>query len=455
MWIRTIAVCVVTLLVGVGPVDLVAQGGMPAVEVTARVLDPGAPTEPAAQGTPVRVEGREGNVVELRELIDELVGNNPEIRAARFRYDAATKRPSQVSTLPDPKFTFADFGVGQPFSTLNTSEFAYVGFGFSQEVPFPGKLALAGREASKEADSEGEMYRAVGLETIARLKMAYYQWFSITKAIEITYKNRELMEQFEKIARARYAVGKGIQQDVLKAQVELSFLAQQLELLEQRRGSIEAQINSLLNRAPETPLGRPTEVKRSSFELELDALLGIIEKHSPRLRARQLLVDSRVVGIDRARKEYRPDFNFNFQWQRTGSLFRDYYMTTVEVKLPLYFWRKQRYGVEEAAARFEESRQNYQSTRQELLFLAKDQYLVAKTSERLLALYEAGIIPQAALSLESALAGYEVGSVDFLTLINNLMTLLNFEMQYYEELAKHEQALARLEPLVARQLTLP
>lgn len=392
---------------------------------------------------------------ELRALVEELVRNNPEIRAARFRYEAATKRPSQLNTLPDPKLTFVNFGVAQPFSRLNVSNFAYLGFGVSQEVPFPGKLQLAGQEARKEAASEGEMYRAVFLETIAHLKLAYYDWFYISKAIEITKKNRDLLERFEKIARARYSVGKGIQQDVLKAQVELSGLAQQLEVLEQRQASLQAKINSLLNRPGETPLAPPAEVRRSVFKLELDALPQLLERNSPRLRARQLLVDGRNVGIERARKEYRPDFNFGFQWQKTGALFRDYYMATAEVKIPLYFWRKQRYGVEEAVARFEQSRQEYQATRQELLFAARDQYLIARTSERLLALYESGIIPQSSLSLESAVAGYEVGTVDFLTLINNLTTLLSFQMQYYEEIAKHEQALARLEPLVAIELTQP
>jgi len=392
---------------------------------------------------------------DLRALIGELVKNNSEIRAARFRYEAATKRPSQRSSLPDPKFTFVDSGVGQPFSRLNVSDFAYLGFGVSQEVPFPGKLQLAGEEARKEAESEGELYRAVVLEAASRLKLAYFDWFAVAKAIEITRKNRDLLERFEKIARARYSVGKGIQQDVLKAQVEMSALAQQLEVLEQRQATLQSKINSLLNRPADTPLGRPVDVRRSALRLELDKLPELIERSSPRLRARQLLVEGRNVGIERARKDYRPDFNFGFQWQKTAAPFRDYYMAVAEVKIPLYFWRKQRYGVEEAVARFEESRQEYQATRQDLLFAAREQYLIARTSERLLELYESGIIPQSSLSLESALAGYEVGTVDFLTLINNLMTLLSFEMQYYEEIAKHEQALARLEPLVAMELTQP
>src|SRR5262249_7597713 len=103
---------------------------------------------------------------------------------------------------------------------------------------------------------------------------------------------------------------------------------------------------------------------------------------------------------------------------------------------------------EEAATRLVQSRHEHQMTWQELSFGIKDQFLVAKTAERLLALYEQGIIPQAATSLESAMAGYETGKVDFLTLINNLTVLLNFEMDYYKELSNQKKALAQLEELV-------
>ena len=393
--------------------------------------------------------------VPLAELTSELIRVNPEIRASRFRYEAATKRPSQVSTLPEPKFTFADFGVGHPFSRLGVSDFAYIGLGVSQEIPFPGKLALAGEEAHKEADSEGHMYRAALLEKTAELKEAYYEWFSVKKDIEITSKSRDLVERFEKISRARYSVGKGIQQDVLKAQVERSALEQQLEVLEQRRASMEARIEAMLNRPPGQPLGRPAEVQRSEFSLDLNSLMDLVKQNAPRLRARQSEVDARAVGIERANREYRPDLNLSFQWQKTAAIFPDYYMAVAEVKLPVFFWRKQRFGAEEAAARLSESRENYQATQQEMFLATKDQYFKIRSSERLLDLYRSGILPQASLALESAVAGYEVGSVDFLTLLNSQATVLTYEMQYYEELAKHEQALARLEPLVARELTKP
>ena len=390
-------------------------------------------------------------ITPLQELIDQLERNNPEIRAARFRFEAATKRPSQVSTLPEPKLTFVNVGVGHPFSTLNASEFAYRGIGLSQEIPFPGKLGLAAEEAQREADSERQNYRSMILAKTSQLKTAYYDWYFVTKAIEITSKNRDLVDRFEQIARARYAVGKGLQPDVLKAQVEVSGLVQQLELLEQKKLLTEARIRSLLN--SELPLGRPADIRQTPLQFKLESILQMVESQSPRLQSEQAMVQGRAVGIDRARREYRPDFNFSFQWQKTGAQFPDYYMASAEIKLPVYFGRKQRLGVEEAEARLQEARENYQAARQDLIFAAKDKYFTAMTSEKLLALYQSGIVPQSSTALESALSGYEVGNVDFLTLLNNAVTLLNYEMQYYQELTKHEQALAELEPLVGVELS--
>ena len=389
-------------------------------------------------------------VTGLRELLGQLVANNPDILAAKYRFEAATKRPPQVSTLPDPKLALANFGVGHPFSGF-VNEFAYRAIGVSQEIPFPGKLGLAGEEAQREADSERENYRSIVLEKTSQLKAVYYDWYFVTKAIEITSRNRDLLDRFEQIARARYSVGKGIQPDVLKAQVEVSGLAQQLEMLQQRRSVIEARIRSLLN--SEVPLSRPSEIQQSPMLLQLESVLQMVESRSPRLQASQAMVQSRAVGIDRARREYRPDFNFSFQFEKTGSPFHDYYMATAEIKLPVYFSRKQRLGVEEAEARFQEARQNYQANRQDLVFEAKDKYFTAMTSEKLLALFQSGIIPQSSVALESALSGYEVGNVDFLTLLSNAVTLLNYETQYYQELVRHEQALAELEPLVGMELT--
>jgi outer membrane protein, heavy metal efflux system len=416
---------------------------------------PLAKLEKSTIGTPTPVGPSQSvnrEVLTLDELVLEALEKNPEILAARRKFDAATKRPSQVSTLPEPKFSFTNLGVGHPASALNGSDFAYVGVGVSQEFPFPGKLSLMKQVAKKEADSERQMVLETELRVVSRLKRAYYDLYYSHKAIEIVEKNRELLDKFTKIAEAKYRVGSGIQQDVLKAQVEISTLMQRLEMLGQQKASLSAFVNSLLDRPVSTELGTPAQVNKSQLNRPLEELLRVAQENAPRIRSRQEMLDSGAFALNLARKEYMPDFGGSFQYQKTGSLYPDYYMATLEVKVPLYFWRKQRLGVEEAATRLVEMRHEYRMTSQEISFGVKDQFLMAKTSERLLAMYEQGVIPQAAASLESALAGYQTGKVDFLTLINNLTVLLNFEMDYYRELSNQQKAVARLEEFVGVKL---
>lgn len=411
----------------------------------------GVPPIQGQQATPARErESAAEPVVRLDDLVQQMLERSPTIRGAQYRVDAAMKRPSQASSLPDPKVTFNNFGVGHPFSRLSASNFAFAGVGVSQEIPYPGKLGLAAEEARRGAEADRQTYRTIVLGATAELKALYYDWFGVSKAIEITRKNQDLLQRLEQIARVRYSVGKGLQQDVLKAQVEQSTLAQQLELLGQRKATIEARMGSLIN--GDLPPGRPAAIVFTPFATPLNEILAALDAQSPQLKTRRAIIEGRAVGIERSKKEYRPDFGVNAQWQKTGAPFRDYYMLSAEVKVPLYFWRKQRLGVEESVAHFREAREDYLSDRQELVFQAKDLYLTAKTSERLLALYREAIIPQSALSLESALAGYEVGNTDFLTLMNNFSTVLSYETQYYGELAKHAQAIARLEALVAMPL---
>src|SRR5215467_15617988 len=325
-----------------------------------------------------------------RELIADMLQRNPEIQAARLRFEAATKRPSQAGTLPEPTAAYSNFGVGHPFSGLNGSDFAYHGFGVSQEFPFPGKLALASEEAKREADSEHQKYASVILDVTSRLKVAYYEWLDVNKAIELIHKNRDLLSRFEEIARNRYQVGKGIQQDVLKAQLEVSSLEQQLAMLEEKRQRAEAQIASVLAQ-PSVALRPPVDVQATTFSLPLNELLKAVAD-SPRVRAEQKMVDARAVGVNRSLKDFRPDFGASFQWAHTGSNFPDYYMATVGVKIPIYYARKQRYALEEARSRLDEAKQNYRAAQQDGIYGVKDQYLAIQSSERIINLYKTTLL---------------------------------------------------------------
>jgi outer membrane protein, heavy metal efflux system len=385
-----------------------------------------------------------------QDLLNGLMQNNPEIQAARSRFEAATKRPSQAGTLPEPMARYTNFGVGHPFSALNATEFAYQGFGVSQEIPFPGKLGLASEEAKREAESEQQNYRAVVQDATARLKVAWYEWLAVQKAIELTRKDSDLLSRFEEIARNRYTVGKGLQQDVLKAQLEVSTLEQELAMLDEKRQRAEAEIASLLA-VPSVALRAPSEIQPSAFPVSLDELVKATN-YSPRVRAEQKMVDARAVGINRSLKDFRPDFGVNLEWDHTGSNFPEHYIATVEVKIPIYYARKQRYALEESYSRLNEAKQNYRTAQQQSIYQVKDQYLSIQSSERILNLYKTTLLPQAQLTVDSAASAYEVGNIDFLTLVTNLTNLISLERQYYDELARHEEAIARLEPIVGKDL---
>src|SRR6266478_5142927 len=385
-----------------------------------------------------------------QDLLNGLIQNNPEIQAARSRFEAATKRPSQAGTLPEPTVSYTNLGVGRPFSRPNASEFAYQGFGVSQEFPFPGKLALASEEAKREAEGVQENLRSVVLDVTARLKVAYYEWLTVNKAIELTRKHSDLLGRFEEIARNRYTVGKGLQQDVLKAQLEVSTVEQQIAMLDEKRQRAEAEIASLLA-SPSVVLRAPVEMQPSVFVTSLDELIRATND-SPRVRAEQKMVDARAVTVNRSLKDFRPDFGVNLEWDHTGGNFPEHYMATVEVKIPIYYARKQRYALEESYSRLNEAKQNYRSAQQQAIYQVKDRYLSIQSSERILNLYKTTLIPQAQLTVDSSASAYEVGSIDFLTLLTNLTNLISLDRQYYDELARHEEAIARLEPIVGKEL---
>ena len=387
-------------------------------------------------------------IVRLADLLAQARERNPQLHAAQRRWEAMTKVAGQVGSLPDPTISVRNFGVGQPFSTLNTSNFAFVSLGFSQEIPFPGKRRLRSAIASEGAQAEEQRYQQLELEVLSEVKTAYYDYFYFTKALGTIARTRDLMWAFQKIAEARYSVGRGVQQDVLRAQLELTALLGREEVVRQQGASAQAAINSLLDRSPSDPLGLTEEVEQSPFPGELTDLYEKMQHNSPILREREHDVDRHALAVDLSRKNYFPDMRARFEWQHTGSLFRDYYVAAFEAKVPLYFWRKQRLGVEEASVRLIETRRAYRAATQELLFQTKDHFLQARASDRLISLYKTAIIPQATLTLESAISSYEVGSVDFLTLVNTAIVLLDYELQYYRQLAQYQKALARLEPVV-------
>jgi cobalt-zinc-cadmium efflux system outer membrane protein len=394
------------------------------------------------------------NSESLANLIAEALTRNPEILTAQKQYEAAQARRPVASSLADPTIAFSYMNANNPipFTEIGRDPLSYAGISISQELPFNGKRKLRGEIAQKAAEEQLKSYEATRLAIVSRLKQAYYQVNYLSRAREIILRNKDLLEKFARIAEARYSVNKGSQTDVLKAQTEVTRMLIRVVKLDQEEAAVTAEINVLLNRKPETPLGPPADYPKAALNYSLEDLYAEGQRQSPVLSREQVEVDKTALALNLARRDYYPDFGIMGGYSNFGG-YPSMFEGRVEVKVPLYFWRKQRYMVKEQAANVSGARYQYESTSQTLNLQIKDSYLAAKASGQLVELYSKGVSPQAALTLESSIASYETGTVDFLTLLSNFMAMLDSDLNYYEEFANYHKALARLEQLTGLHLT--
>ena len=389
---------------------------------------------------------------DLDSLVREMLQRNPAILAARRAVDARKAAVSAASSLPDPGISFETMGNLIP-PTLQAGDPASARvLKFTQEIPFPGKLDLQGKIAAAGADVEYWKYEQIRRDLTAELKAAYYDLYLAQRTAEVIQKNKELLTQFVAVSEARYKVGQAAQQDVLKAQVELTRLLEQQSVLGQQQQTAQARINSLLYRDPEIPLGTLPDLSRPKPDLKIDDLYAKALAGNPEVRMGRTEIDKSELSVALARKSFYPDFEVGFSWFNRADM-REMYGVMVKAKIPLYFWRKQRPELEAATSEMLGERYRYDSTLANLYFRLKDPYLKAKTDAELLDLYSEAVIPQATLALESSLSSYRVGKVDFLSLLSNLATVLEYEVKYQEVLADYHKSLVRLEFLSGEVLT--
>ncbi len=380
-------------------------------------------------------------VVTLKDLEAEALQNNPEIAMAGKKAESAGERKSLASALPDPMLGYMVQNVGSPGTwSVGKQEMSMQGVVFSPEIPFPGKLGTRGAAAEKEAGRAEEAARETRLRVLTELRTAYYDYYLAYKSVDILDQTKELMKNFQRIAETRYATGQGMQQDVLRAQLEVTMLLDRIAEQEQKKEAQAAVINKLVGRDPLAPLGRPAELAAASFDRSQDDLAAAALKHSPLLEQRRRMIEQGESELSLSRKEYLPDMVVSGGWFSRGEL-SDVWQASVMFKVPLYFWNKST-GVKAAHAELRGAQYDYEAARLEVLSRVKDLYSTIKTSEHHLHLYEAGIIPQAELALQSTTTNYPVGKTDFLTLLDSESLLLKYRLMQQEELVNWNKYLS-------------
>ncbi len=413
-------------------------------------LPGGAQATPASGLQPDRPASSQSQPVTLlAKLVEEAERNNPQILAARHAWQAAAQVRPQVSTLPDPQVVVQQFAVGspRPFAGFTNSDFAYVGLGISQDLPYPGKLRLRGEIAQRDADAEREHFEAVRRSVVEQLKAAYFKLAYEHQELQILDRDGKLLDQVAKIADARYRVGQGNQQDVLKAELEQTKLLRETAMHYQQHASLRAQLKQLLNRSSAQPNITPEPLTETPLNYTVDELLGMVRAQNPEIRGQEEMVRRQSLQLELARKDFYPDFNAQYMWQHTGPQFRDYYMLSFGVRIPIYRSRKQRPELAQAAEELNRSRREYEAQVQQSYFDIRDQYLQAETAARILKMYREGLIPQAAGTFKAGLAAYEANRQGFETLLNSFIDVLRLDEEYWRTVLDHETAVARLEQI--------
>ncbi|MGH7814371.1 MAG: TolC family protein [Candidatus Binataceae bacterium] len=418
--------------------------------VLARTSAAGAQAPPPeAQTSQLRAEERE---LEANPTVDAVrryaAEHNPAIRAALNAWEAARKKIAIDRSYENPMIEYMPdtYNMAETRAGSQTG-----GAGFSQAIPFPGKLTLRGRIAAREADAAHENLRAVIQETERRVWVSYSRYYFADRALEVNGETTQLARQFESIAEAKYKVGKAPQENVIQSQVELSRLAVQRVDLEKSRNTAVGDLNSLLDRAPRAPIGRPRELAAKAIVPALRRLVDEAKSARPELIAQDYLVRARKTSVTLAKMGYLPDFSIGGQYTGVandgvpGYLKdgHDVWAATIGFSVPIWVDRVNA-QVDRANAQFIEQ----ESARRNSVDTVNDQvqnaYEAAMAAARDEAIYRTTLLPQTAERIAAAQAGYRTGIVDFLTLIDSLTSYENVRMRRYESIEQYQTAAADL-----------
>jgi outer membrane protein, heavy metal efflux system len=388
----------------------------------------------------------------LSQLLAEAEGNNPQISAANYGARAARQMVPQVTTLPDPKFTYQQLSVGspKPFAGYTNSDFAYIGVGASQELPYPGKLRSRGEVAQDDADTKLAEVEVTKTSIADAIKADYLQLAYLQQTLSILRQNESVLDQLIQDATAHYQVGQGMQQDVLQAQVNRTKIVKEITMHHQLMGQVQAHLKGLLSRDQGSPdiITEdliPTPLKRTPNEL-----LAAVRQNNPQIQVDASSIRKQDAQLVSAKREGKLDFELGYIYQNTDRKYRDYYMFTFDVRFP----RKTRVNAEiaEATEKRFESQKTFDADLQQQLAEVQEGYVKAASDEELLKEYRDGLIPQSDAAYRATLSAYSSNREQFIHVLSYFTDTLNLKLEYVQTLVDHEAALAHLESLTGATL---
>jgi outer membrane protein TolC len=396
-----------------------------------------------------------GDDATLQDYLAYAALNNPGLEAAFEEWAQAMERIGQVKSLPDPRLTYAYY-IQEVETRVGPQRQA---FALMQTIPWFGKLGARGDMAREAAEAAHQKYEAAKLRLFYRVKHAYYEYYYLARAIDITESNMTLLENLESVARAKYRAGEGAHPAVIKAQVELGKLEDRLNSLRDLRAPTLARLNAALGRPAAEDLSWPQGIEYEPVRLDEAEISRRLEETSPELRALAHVTAREERSVNLARKDYFPDFTLGANYIDTGQALdpemkdsgKDAFMVSLSINLPLWVG-KYRSAEREAHARVDAARRRQDDSESRLQADLSFALFQLRDAGRRIDLYRDTLIPKAEESLLVSQRAFAVDNADFFELIDAERTLLEFQLSYERALTEHAQRLSEIEMLTGREL---
>jgi outer membrane protein TolC len=382
--------------------------------------------------------------------------NNPGLEAAFNRWQAALERVTQVTSLPDPRFSYAYY-IEEVETRVGPQRQK---FGISQTFPWFGKLKLKGNAAFEAANAEQEQYEKAKLHLFYRVKSLYYEYYYLGRAVAITKEHINLLINLESVARTRFKTGKASHTAVIQAQVELGKLDDRLRTLESLRKPIVAKLNAALNRPADAPLPWPQTMPYEDPAFTEKEAFDWLAERNPDLKRLDFLTKQEQFAIKLARKNYYPNITIGADYIHTDEALmpgtpesgKDPVIAKASVNLPIWYG-KYRAAEKEARLRHAAMQGQRVDTENQLEADLKLALYHFRDAERKIDLYRDTLIPKADESLKVAQLAFQAGKVSFISLIDAERLLLEFQLAYERALADRAKRLAEIETLVNKDLS--
>lgn len=391
------------------------------------------------------------DTLRLADALRVAAAANPMLQAARLSAAAAEQRVGPAGALPDPQLQLglmnrmvSQFGSTMDPMTMNQVQ-------LMQMLPWPGKLGLARRAALLSASAAQADADDQTLMIGAQVRMTYAEVASADRSLDVMRRTQGLLRDFLQVSTTMYAVGSAVQQDVLRAQVEVARMGEDITRMSQERVAMAARLNALLGREAALPIPAVELPEPAESLPAIDSLIALALAHRPALRAGAERVSAAEASLAGARRELYPDFQVGIAYQARPA-YDNMVSLMVGISLPIFAGARQLPMRRQMAAMRDMSAAELLSLKNETIARIVETRARAERDRDLARLYRSSILPQARSAVQAALGSYRVGQVSFMQLADNQMTVNQYEIETIRLLADYQQALGDLIALTGGDL---